>query len=1186
MSDDGLTIVNDGGSESPRFGIGAANPATKLDVEGTTKTTGLQVSGGTIQVGHVLTSDDQGNATWQAPTGGGGGGVAGTLQEVTDQGNRTTNNIQVAGLNVCSEQSHAGGYKLNVDNELAADSAGIARFFAAGKRLMLSIDVSKRAAQIIMQDESGTTPGIQLRAGERSTFQKGIAVFDDSLFNTDLTVGRNLNVTTGVGNFGGGIQVDDEANFSAAVITDDTLDVGGILTANDRLIARAGITAGASSSFNALEVNTNLIVAGSTESQNVAISNQLSTLNLQVTGGIPTVGHVLTSDALGNATWQAPAGNTTTPNLQQVTTQGSSTTDNLSVGGINVTGRSTFSGDIIARATLNLEGELTVDDAATFTQGIVGQGASRIDTLTITQRLTTPNLATSALQVTGGIPTSGHVLTSDALGNATWQAPVDNSRVPSLDEVATQGNSTTNALTLGGLTVGDTATFTRGITAEGSSSAENLAIGANLSTPALQVTGGIPTSGHVLTSDSLGNATWQAPVDNSTVPSLDEVTTQGSSTSNTLTLGGLTVDRTLATSELQVTGGIPTEGHVLTSDTFGNATWQAPVAESLQAVTDNGNTTTNSIEVGGINVNGSATLMGGFNAPSSNTAGSLTVDSTLATAELQVTGGIPTAGHVLTSDSLGNATWQAPVDNSTVPSLDEVTTQGNSTTNSLAVGGLSVSNTATFAQGIEATGINRMDALAISQGLSTPNLVVSAGFPAEGNILTSDLSGNASWQPPVPDSLQAVTTAGSSTIDTIRVGGIDVSGSSTLTGSVEAGASLTVQGEFTANEAANLTKGFNAQGLSFADSLMVNTELTTPTLQVTGGIPTEGHVLTSDALGNATWQAPTGGGGGTAGTLQEVTDQGAVTTQNVGVAGLNISSGESNTGGYKLNVDNGLTGTSAGIARFFGNGRRLMLSMDVSTQAAHLNMYDRNDFQTVQLKANAPSVFTNGLDVSANSTFQNNLNVNGALSANSGSFLGNVDTTGNISANGSVSMNGSLQVDFGASIGGDTFITGNFQASGDAELLSGLSVMNTANLNGGLFVANNADFSSGFTSMSTSTIDTLIVNNGTNLQGAVQVTGVSRFGAQVGINETPTTATFGITSRSEEDFAFQIKGQDRQPKVSVTNNGIPVLEGLTDYPSDREALLDRDLPEGGLYTVLRENSSLRIKNNMAPAPRA
>lgn len=69
---------------SGALGIGIENPTTQLDVAGTVKATGLQLSTGP-QVGYVLTSDASGVGTWQPPSTGsiGGSGTANYLPQFT-----------------------------------------------------------------------------------------------------------------------------------------------------------------------------------------------------------------------------------------------------------------------------------------------------------------------------------------------------------------------------------------------------------------------------------------------------------------------------------------------------------------------------------------------------------------------------------------------------------------------------------------------------------------------------------------------------------------------------------------------------------------------------------------------------------------------------------------------------------------------------------------------------------------------------------------------------------------------------------------------------------------------------------------------------------------------------------------------------------------------------------------------
>lgn len=63
-----LTIDGTKGSQA-NVGIGTENPSQRLQVSGTTTTTGIQITN-TAGLGKVLTSDANGNATWQTPVSG------------------------------------------------------------------------------------------------------------------------------------------------------------------------------------------------------------------------------------------------------------------------------------------------------------------------------------------------------------------------------------------------------------------------------------------------------------------------------------------------------------------------------------------------------------------------------------------------------------------------------------------------------------------------------------------------------------------------------------------------------------------------------------------------------------------------------------------------------------------------------------------------------------------------------------------------------------------------------------------------------------------------------------------------------------------------------------------------------------------------------------------------------------
>ncbi|PXW09458.1 hypothetical protein C8D70_11672 [Chryseobacterium sp. CBTAP 102] len=177
---------------------------------------------------------------------------------------------------------------------------------------------------------------------------------------------------------------------------------------------------------------------------------------------------------------------------------------------------------------------------------------------------------------------------------------------------------------------------------------------------------------------------------------------------------------------LQVTSGTPGAGKVLTSDATGNATWGTLPAATV--------TTANN----GLTMNGTTTQLGGALTQATNITGAsrLTLATpTTVSGALQISSGTPGAGKILTSDATGNATW------GTLPAAT-VTTANNG----LTMNGTTTQLGGTLTQATNITGASRLT-------LATPTTVsgalqISSGTPGAGKILTSDASGNASWEQP------------------------------------------------------------------------------------------------------------------------------------------------------------------------------------------------------------------------------------------------------------------------------------------------------------------------------------------------------------------------------------------------------------------------------------------------------
>ncbi len=121
--------------------------------------------------------------------------------------------------------------------------------------------------------------------------------------------------------------------------------------------------------------------------------------------------------------------------------------------------------------------------------------------------------------------------------------------------------------------------------------------------------------------------------------------------------GTLDVTSKTITPLIQITTGAA-NGYILTSDTAGNATWQAPSGGSDNDWTVSGNDLY-STPTGNVGI--------GTTTPSTK----LDVNGKTKTAQLQITTGA-TDGYVLTSDAAGNATWQVSAGGAGADSINQL----------------------------------------------------------------------------------------------------------------------------------------------------------------------------------------------------------------------------------------------------------------------------------------------------------------------------------------------------------------------------------------------------------------------------------------------------------------------------------------------------------------------------------
>lgn len=237
---------------------------------------------------------------------------------------------------------------------------------------------------------------------------------------------------------------------------------------------------------------------------------------------------------------------------------------------------------------------------------------------------------------------------------------------------------------------------------------------------------------------------------------------------------------------------------------------------------------------------------------------------------LQITGGTIAAGKVLTSDASGNATWQTPGGTGTTWDL-----LGNAGT---IDGTHFIGTTDNIPLNFRA---NNQKAGRIDPIFSNSFYGINAGrFTSTGNNNTA--VGAAS--------LSSNTTGTNNT----GLGASTNVASSTLTNATAIGYGAIVN-------ASNTMQLGNSSVVEVYAGTGTNAKLIAGGLQITGGTLAAGRVLTSDASGNATWQVPSGGGGGF------FTTSGLGNIINTNLGGVIIGTGiTSFPVGYKLYVSDGI----------------------------------------------------------------------------------------------------------------------------------------------------------------------------------------------------------------------------------------------------------------------------------------
>jgi len=503
------------------------------------------------------------------------------------------------------------------------------------------------------------------------------------------------------------------------------------------------------------------------------------------------------------------------------------------------------------------------------------------------------------------------------------------------------------------------------------------------------IRGGNPANGRVLTSDQFGQASWLDPVQTS-YNAGSGINITGNTISTNLIAGtGISIaGNTISTTTGSGNGWTEISGNIYQNNPFSNATVTvgsdvAPIDTRMKI---NGNT---NLPIG-------LSLRSGLANPSSgialSTIGRIRVNATTAREDIE-TGGAIIVG--------GAATNPIPV---------EGTIQYTASDVQAYVGGIWKSLTATGSgSGSSPWNINGND---INNSNTGKILMGSASGTTNAKVEIKDNTGNGK--------VLSVSNNGAGYMTVLDVKDAGTSGNpigcDVCTGNAAIKAS-SIYGDAlygTSNSRAMYLKG----GSAFYPTMVIennsgsNVSLDISNqIQIRGGTPGAGKVLTSDANGLATWQTPAGGGGGGGNAWNNTGNSGLSNTNFIGnTDAVDLNFRTNNINGLVLTSGGALLAagsTTTGITPTLGAGSRMMWIPNRSAfRAGNVTGTHWNDIQIgfysiafgQNTIASGSSSCAIGNGASASAIGSMALGVNASASGSNTVALGNTVNASNIGA--------------------------------------------------------------------------------------------------------------------------------------------------------------------------------------------